>query len=97
MRVDESLRLTSDELGSRAMRTATSKPSSTRSTIRSDRVRSSTTLGWRAMNSAQSGARCSRPKETGTLTFNWPLASPLREVISASASSMLPSNSMQRA
>ena len=95
--MEESLRLIREELGSLAMRTARSKPSSTRSTIRSDSVTSSTTLGWRAMNSAHNGARCKRPNETGTLTLSWPLAWPLRDVISDSASSMLASSSLQRA
>ena len=97
MRVDVSGRLTSDELGRRAMRTAMSKPSSTRSTTRSASVTSSVTFGCWAMNSTHSGARCSRPKEKGTLMRNRPLASPLREVISASASSTPPSSSRQRA
>lgn len=38
-----------------------------------------------------------RPKLTGTFAFSSPLASPLREVISASASSRFSSSSRQRA
>jgi len=49
------------------------------------------------MNSTHSGARCSSPKEKGALTRSTPLASPLAEVISASASSTLASSSLQRA
>ena len=43
------------------MRTARSKPSSTRSVVRSDRSRSNDSCGWRAPNSAIAGARYRTP------------------------------------
>lgn len=49
------------------------------------------------MKAIHSGARCSRPKVKGAFTRNSPVASPLRDVISASASSTEASTSLQRA
>jgi hypothetical protein len=56
------------------MRTATSMPSLTMSTSRSDSSSDTVTSGWAATNAGTSGATWRRPKPAGAVTRTCPLA-----------------------
>ncbi|OGA12781.1 MAG: hypothetical protein A3D95_09450 [Betaproteobacteria bacterium RIFCSPHIGHO2_12_FULL_69_13] len=86
--MDASFRAASDESSSSAMRIARSKPSSSRFTVRSERLSASCTFGKRAANRGMSGVMNWCPKEAGTATLSTPWGSTRPAEAAASASSI---------
>ena len=60
------------------IRTAASKPSSTRFTTRSEKPTSRLTSGKRVAKSTSAGTSCLLPKDRGAVSFNRPLTEPER-------------------